>query len=166
MRLFEPRCHVLSRRPTLLAIAVVIAGCTSTGAPSSTVETSLSPATATQAAPSGDASSAEPAASLAVSAVIPLDTQIINMAAGADGVWLLSPTGVVLRVDPATNAVVARIEIPPSEFGAIAIGSGSVWVTDFDHDTLHRIDPKTNKVVASVKVGTNPEGLLVTPGVV
>ena len=71
-----------------------------------------------------------------------------------------------MRIDQATNDIVADIEVPASEYGYIAVGAGSVWVTAFDHDALLRIDPATNKVVATIAVGTNPELLLVTPDTV
>jgi len=142
-------------------IAVTLAGCTavSTGNVSSTATapTSVAPSRS----PSQSTADATP--SPAVSAVIPLVADFYSVAAGAEGIWLLSPTGKVIRIDPVTNKVAATVEVPKSEFGNIAVGAGSVWVTDFDHDALVRIDPTTKAVVASVKVGPNPEGLLVTP---
>jgi DNA-binding beta-propeller fold protein YncE len=100
--------------------------------------------------------------------VIPLDAEFYAIAAGVEGVWLLSSSGHVLHLDQVTNAVVADIEVPASDYGYIALGAGSVWVTVFDHDALIRIDPTTNKVVATISVGpyTNPESLLVTPDTV
>ena len=83
-----------------------------------------------------------------------------------EGVWLLAPDGHVLAIDPASNALAADVEINASEFGYVAVGAGSVWATDFDHDTLWRIDPATNTVLKRIVVGTNPEGLLVTPDTV
>ena len=45
----------------------------------------------------------------------------------------------------------------------MAVGDGAVWVTTFDENKVSRIDPVTNKVVAEIAVGTNPEGITVTP---
>ena len=50
--------------------------------------------------------------------------------------------------------------------GSLAIGEDAVWVTTFDEDQVSRIDPATSRVVAVIPVGTNPEGIAVTPGAV
>ena len=50
-------------------------------------------------------------------------------------------------IDPATNKVVATIDVGvPGGGGDIAVGEGSVWVTSFEFP-LSRIDPSTNAVV-------------------
>jgi len=96
-------------------------------------------------------------------AAIPLDVKVDAIAAGPEGVWLRSPSGAVLAVDPALNTIVARIDVPASQFGGIAVASGSVWVTDFAHNRLIRIDPKAKAIVATIDVGTSPQAMLVTP---
>ena len=62
--------------------------------------------------------------------------------------WTLNQgDGSVSRIDPATNKVVATIEVGvPGGGGDIAVGEGSVWVTAFEYP-LSRIDPSTNTVV-------------------
>src|SRR5262245_30531628 len=146
-------------RNLCVLVALTLAGCT--GAPSGGVA-SISAAPSPAASPmASQEPTPEASLSPAVSAVIRFDADFYGVAAGAEGVWLLSPTGKVIRIDPSTSAIAATVDIPPSEFGGIAVGAGSVWVTDFDHDKLHRIDPTSSKLVASIEVGTNPEGLLV-----
>jgi len=98
-----------------------------------------------------------------VQASIALDHASYSIAAGPEGVWVLAADGHVTHIDPTTDKVIADIEVPASEFGSVAVGARAVWVTSFDHDALIRIDPATNKVVATITVGTNPEGILVTP---
>ncbi len=57
-------------------------------------------------------------------------------------IWIVSPDGVVLRVDPASSTVVESVAVGnvPS---AIAAGAGSVWVTNSADGTVTRIDPET-----------------------
>ena len=64
-------------------------------------------------------------------------------------VWLASRGG-VLRVDPDTLRVVARI---PARSLTIAIGEGSVWAFDPAHLVVRKIDPRTNRVVGRLEVG-------------
>jgi YVTN family beta-propeller protein len=70
----------------------------------------------------------------------------------------------LMRIDPARNAVVARIKVPPPE--ATAAGDGAVWLTYPEDDTVSRLDPATNKVTSSIHVGPRPTGVAVSPGAV
>jgi YVTN family beta-propeller protein len=70
----------------------------------------------------------------------------------------------LMRIDPARNAVVARIKVSPPE--AAAAGDGAVWLTYPPNDTVSRIDPATNKVTASIHVGPQPAGIAISPGAV
>ena len=67
--------------------------------------------------------------------------------------------GGVIRVDPATNRVVARIKTGRGPIG-VAFGAGSVWVANWLANTVTRIDPATGKALATIKVtATGPEGM-------
>jgi virginiamycin B lyase len=70
----------------------------------------------------------------------------------------------LMRIDPARNAVVARIKVVPPE--ATAAGDGAVWLTYPSSDKVTRIDPATNRVRASIHVGPQPSGIAVSPGAV
>jgi YVTN family beta-propeller protein len=102
---------------------------------------------------------------------IPTPTPLGPIAVGEGAVWVENRDGSVTKVDPATNAVVARIPMPyaiPAGFGGwIATGDGSVWISnDSENDLVHsvtRIDAVTNAVVATIPVGTGPGGIAVTP---
>ena len=160
---------MLGRITTRLVLAALVVGGCAGGVPAATQ--SRSPAASTIAAaspvpmgsPDPTASPAPTACAIetgsSVADVISLDADFYSVTAGPEGVWLLSPTGRVIRIDPATNTVAAEIRVPVSEFGNIALGGGSVWVTDASHNSLLRLDPKTKKVTA-IKVGDFPEGLL------
>jgi TolB protein len=78
----------------------------------------------------------------------------IDVAVGEGGVWVSTIDGVV-RIDPATGAVVAEIAIgePPFECSFdLAVGFGSVWATRGCEGGTEvvRIDPGSNEVVARV----------------
>ena len=70
------------------------------------------------------------------------------LAAGENGVWTLNQgDGTVTRIDPATNRVVASIDVHmPGGGGDIAAGAGRVWVRG-KGVLLAVIDPATNQVV-------------------
>jgi YVTN family beta-propeller protein len=69
-----------------------------------------------------------------------------------------------MRIDPARNAVVARIDVPAPE--SAAAGDGAVWLDYPSSDSVSRIDPATNKVTASIHVGPQPDGIAISPGAV
>lgn len=79
-----------------------------------------------------------------------------GIASSPDGVWLVTDAkGVLSKIDPATNAVVAEVTVPPGSAG-VTYGEGYVWVTSPMANTLVGVDPKANKVVYSVEVGPGP----------
>jgi DNA-binding beta-propeller fold protein YncE len=59
----------------------------------------------------------------------------------------------VLRVDPRSGAVDARIALGGTPVEAIAGPDGLVWVTDKERSVVTRIDPATNSVVDSFRAG-------------
>jgi DNA-binding beta-propeller fold protein YncE len=84
-----------------------------------------------------------------------------TIALGAGGVWLAEPFAeLVVRIDPATRHVVARI--PAGAATNLAIGQGAVWVVS--SRGLLRIDPGRNRVVASVPAAKLRLTLLATTG--
>jgi YVTN family beta-propeller protein len=89
-----------------------------------------------------------------------------EFAVGEGAVWAMSDAASTLfRIDPARNAVVARIKIfsPPD---AAAAGAGAIWLSDPSNDMVLRIDPAANKQTATIKVGPHPAGIAVAPGAV
>ncbi len=106
-----------------------------------------------------DAASARVVAALPVAAVGPA-------AVSAAGVWVvccggetfLGPSRLV-RVDPATNRVVAQVLLPGLP-DAVGVGSSGVWVRAAA-GPIWRVDPVTNRVVAEVTI---PHGLSGTRG--
>jgi YVTN family beta-propeller protein len=82
----------------------------------------------------------------------------IGLAAGA--VWVAnSGDATVSRINPATNTVVATVQVgaPPPVFRGLGTGQGAVWVTNGDN-SVSRINPTTNRVVATVHIDNCCDG--------
>jgi YVTN family beta-propeller protein len=69
----------------------------------------------------------------------------------------------VVRIDPGSRSVTARIPVGPSPAG-IALGTGSVWVANSGDGTVTRINPNTDRVQATIAVGGSPQALTVADG--
>ena len=83
-----------------------------------------------------------------------------GIAADAEGVWAgISDSGLVVRIDPSTNEVVAEIEVTTSPCGGIALQPDAVWVSSCydDHYAIH-IDPRTNELVAEIDIVASTVG--------
>jgi virginiamycin B lyase len=78
-----------------------------------------------------------------------------RVAVGLGGVWVSHPVqDVVTRIDPRSNAVVARVRFPRgAEPLGLAVGAGSLWAVG--PKEIFRVDPGTNRVVETARVGTH-----------
>jgi virginiamycin B lyase len=110
-----------------------------------------------------------------VIAKVPIPAGSGSFAIGEGAVWAVGKQASTLsRIDPARNAVVARIKLkahnPCPEFprscGEAAAGNGAVWVSRPSDNTVSRIDPRTNTVTATIRVGSQPTAIAVSPGAV
>lgn len=80
---------------------------------------------------------------------------------GFGSVWLSkSESDLLLRIDPTTNSIAARIPVGPDPELGIGFGLGSVWIADTKERSLRQIGPTTNKVVRTypVNISAEPEG--------
>ena len=59
--------------------------------------------------------------------------------------WSMSADGTLEQIDPDDHEVIRRISVGVHP-GGLAVGEGSVWVTDADSPTLLRIDPRYGSV--------------------
>jgi YVTN family beta-propeller protein len=97
---------------------------------------------------------------------VPSCKEAKEIEAGLGAVWLAcKDSGGVVRVDPATNEVVAFIRTAPGAHH-LAIYEESVWVTNYESNTVSRIDPMTNRVVATIPEVGEGVGLTVGNGAV
>jgi YVTN family beta-propeller protein len=92
---------------------------------------------------------------------------------GYGSVWVAAPeysSGrlVLWRVDPQTVRVAQAIDVGEArsylETLALAVGAGSIWLTNYDDGTLLRIDPATGTVAATIHIGSHPRGIAVGAG--
>jgi virginiamycin B lyase len=110
-----------------------------------------------------------------VVARIPIPPNSGAFAVGEGAVWATSDTvPVLMRIDPATNTVVARTRIAskiactdlPGSCGEAAAGNGALWIARVNDNVVLRIDPHDSSLVATIPVGLQPEGVATTPGAV
>jgi len=81
------------------------------------------------------------------------------LAVGAGAVWVgRNDTLSVVRIDPATNRVVASIPVGVHIFG-LAASDSAVWVSAYEDDRLVRIDPGTNAVSLDLPLPHGPSGI-------
>ena len=69
------------------------------------------------------------------------------------------------RIDPASNTVVSTIELPGIPT-AVAVGEGSVWISDDSGRAVLKVDPNTNQITDTIHLGSRPQGITVTDGAV
>ncbi len=81
---------------------------------------------------------------------------------GAAWIALGAPADTLLRID-ARSGRARRIPVGSFPVG-VAIGFGSVWVTERGDDTVRRIDPVTGRTRRVIAVGHVPAGVVVDQG--
>ncbi len=80
---------------------------------------------------------------------------------GFGSVWVSVPrNNEIVRINPATNAIQARIQVGEEPCYGIGIGASHIWVLNCKSQTLVRIRPQDNKVdrVISVHIAKHGEG--------
>jgi YVTN family beta-propeller protein len=94
-----------------------------------------------------------------------------SLAVAGGKVWVLRAAGTVVRIDPATNAVVGKPLRVPADAEAIAVGERALWVTSVTpgdlgtpgNDAVTRIDLASGRSVATITVRRGPLDLAATP---
>jgi YVTN family beta-propeller protein len=88
-----------------------------------------------------------------------------GMAADDGTIWITDGwRDALIRVD-ASDGSLATVGVGRGA-SAVAVASGSVWVTNTGDGMVSRVDATTNKVEASIPVGRYPQGVATTPGAV
>jgi DNA-binding beta-propeller fold protein YncE len=79
------------------------------------------------------------------------------------GIWLYTPDmdNTLVRVDPATGQVVARLDVPDGVSDVVSGPDGALWAANGGGTTISRIDLATNKVDKTLGTGNNPVGIAV-----
>jgi len=84
------------------------------------------------------------------------------VAVASHALWVLkNDDKAVLRIDPNTHRVLARIPIGFVPFDMTATDD-AVWITGYWEDQLVRVDPRTNQVVARLTLPDGAAGIAVT----
>jgi YVTN family beta-propeller protein len=153
------------RRHKTLAVAFLLAAAGCSGAadtPSSPRSTQPPPTPTAVTVPAFDRGR--------FTAIIPVSGPGGMTVAGGK-VWVLGASGAVVRIDPATNAVVGKPLRVPANAEAIAVGDGALWAATVapgdlgepHNDTVTRIDLATGRTVATITVRRAPLDVAVTP---
>ncbi len=87
---------------------------------------------------------------------------VLVLVRGKDGVVEVGPNSVA-AIDPTRDAIVAAVPVG-SKPGAIATGSGALWVANAEANSVSRIDPATNQVRQTVEVGGGPSAVVAGGG--
>jgi len=93
----------------------------------------------------------------AVSAKVDAAGPCLSLAAGFGSLWSPScATNELVRIDPKSNKVTARIRlpgIPGGGEGQLVAGNGSIWMFTDDLGSLVKIDPEKNVVAGTFATG-------------
>jgi YVTN family beta-propeller protein len=156
------------RTTAIIALAVVIAGCSSATSPSQT------PTASTAFCPAAEAAMASASGSEAVPAcghvtarfkVAPSAAEaslnvggwtLEGLAYGFGSIWATDRSGAVVRFDPSTQKVVATIADSVGFPITDATGAGYVYIANWHAQTVDRIDPATNAVAATANLSGAP----------
>jgi sugar lactone lactonase YvrE len=123
--------------------------------------------TVTTAASTLPTATATPPTAVVATIAVGVGPTQVTVAAGA--VWVGGwGTGTLVRVDPATNRVAARIPVgrPQESPITIAATAQAVWIVGFGDAQVLRIDPATNRVVAHIPVRGGAGGIAAGSGAV
>jgi DNA-binding beta-propeller fold protein YncE len=155
--------HRVRRRQRTRRVAAVVVAIAILAVPGWLVWSALRPApTERPAIATGPTrATSVPAVDPRVTATIPVGSFPRDLAVGGGAVWVTvndfnagePETHSLLRIDPATNEIVASIQLTSA--GHVAVGDSAVWTIDYAEggNVLVRIDPNGNRVVATVPLG-------------
>jgi DNA-binding beta-propeller fold protein YncE len=139
------------RRLAVVVALLLVAGLAVTGRlAAERPGTGVATAPATTASP-GSVAPVQPSP---IVATVPTGGFSSAMAAGAGALWVVG-SDEVIRIDPATDTVAARIPVRSTGSGpaAVAVGAGTVWVPVAVPGALLGIDPGNDKVAARISLG-------------
>jgi streptogramin lyase len=89
-----------------------------------------------------------------VAARVPVPGKPRQLVADADGLWVVSDTG-LHQIDPATNNVVVSVPVGPpnADLGGLGLSATAAWVPQERSRLLWRVDRTTNRVRGRVDLG-------------
>jgi DNA-binding SARP family transcriptional activator/streptogramin lyase len=87
----------------------------------------------------------------------------LALATGFGSLWVASQDGLVARIDPTRDRLIAAIPGVRAP-QALAAGEGAVWLTEATRPAVTRIDPRTNRIVRRLPLGALPTAVAVGAG--
>jgi YVTN family beta-propeller protein len=157
------------RAAAIVALAVVMAGCSSAASPSRTPSATCPAAGAGMNSASGPGAVPDCGHVTARFKVAPAAAEVTGIMAqyiggwtveglayGSGSIWATDRSGSVVRFDPSTQKVVATIADYAGFPITDATGAGSVYVANWASHTIDRIDPATNAVAATAALSGAP----------
>ena len=87
---------------------------------------------------------------------------VITELAGGGTVGVRAVANSLAEIDARSNRVVATVPVGARP-GAVAFGSGSLWVANLDDQTVSRVNPRTLQTLRSIHVSGPPTGIATTP---
>jgi streptogramin lyase len=130
--------------PGLLAVCfLIVAGCSaSTGTP------------ATTGGPSGQAPATSDLPTLTAQATVAGFAGPVAVVATNDSVWVLDHDGAaIVRIDPATNQVSAKVALGGGGVSGLGVAGGRLWTFHQTSGEIVAIDPAKASIVKTVKLG-------------
>lgn len=86
-------------------------------------------------------------------------------APSGNALWVADyDTGEVIRIDPTTDQIVARVRLSGTNAHSVWVTDTSVWATTWAATNVSVIDPATNKMTASIHAGQGPMTLSLANG--
>ena len=124
------------------------------------------PSSSPSASPSAEASAAI-AATPAVPEPIPVTPEAViavtkpfTLAFDGQAVWVLTDTGVLVRLDPGSNVAEPAVVLDRSTYyNGISANATGVWATAWEPGLVYHLDPATNEIVAKIPMD-HPKGIL------
>ena len=83
--------------------------------------------------------------------------------AGSGAVAVRVAANSVAAIDARSNRVTAAVPVGARP-GAVAVGSGSLWVANLDDQTISRIDPRSLQTLRTIPVAGPPTGIATSAG--
>jgi hypothetical protein len=88
-----------------------------------------------------------------------------NLGFATGSIWVPDyDSGELLRIDPKTDTVTARIRIDFQKSHSVAATDSAVWVTNYFDNSLFEVDPSTNAIVAKTPANGGPMSVAAAGG--
>lgn len=106
-----------------------------------------------------------PATMIAIGVVLALVAVALPFVLGGDEPGPSIGAGAVALLDPSSAELRGQVDVGDLPRG-VALGLGSLWVTDQQGDVVVRVDPSSLQVLERIAVGASPAGVVVAAGFV